>query len=528
MNVATLVYEGRLDTRSAPQNPDRGSMASVSVVTLPIVPKQQPVVAPSPSISTNEGEDKQAESSVDLPDTNTDNVNQWIHGLMSELDKRQRSPSGSDMVPSPLRSNRSYSMAPSDVLSSQSTDEKRTSYGTSLTTPSISPLFQPFRGQSLSNDAGQQRPIASAAVDDSDDDDIEVELARNVIASGKTAFGHGDHVKARRTFLEGLSRVQQLPTKLQGSACDMLELRYQLAMCALVLDNDVDVERALVQVLQEEPKADVQRERLFHVSHILAQLYIRTARLGLARQTCNNALRGRRKLFGKESEGYYASLALMARICELQNASLRAQGYMDMIPAAERQKHSYGHLRVEIDDEKEVVTFAQAEPQPRRQTTLEPSFHNNFGGPAFDIVSPITPSAESSRPPAVRNGSLLSLPISESDQSKSFVSIAPSSPYQRAASMAQSFRQSVVRSGSSVKSPGCASDTGSVVASAPPSAPMSPPGVVAASYVDAPLSTRPGPDNDYLGYCRGAWLLQTGDRKAMKKTKDFNYGRSSN
>ena len=38
---------------------------------------------------------------------------------------------------------------------------------------------------------------------------------------------------------------------------------------------------------------------------------------------------------------------------------------------------------------------------------------------------------------------------------------------------------------------------------------------------------QPNPQNDYLGFCKGAWALQNGDHKAMRKSKEFNDGWSS-
>jgi hypothetical protein len=35
---------------------------------------------------------------------------------------------------------------------------------------------------------------------------------------------------------------------------------------------------------------------------------------------------------------------------------------------------------------------------------------------------------------------------------------------------------------------------------------------------------QPTPENNYLGYCKGAWKLQNGDRKAMSRCKEFNDG----
>nr|POE93290.1 hypothetical protein CFP56_19302 [Quercus suber] len=40
----------------------------------------------------------------------------------------------------------------------------------------------------------------------------------------------------------------------------------------------------------------------------------------------------------------------------------------------------------------------------------------------------------------------------------------------------------------------------------------------------SPVVATPTPDNNYLGFCKSAWRLQNGDRKAMQKSKEFNDG----
>ena len=34
----------------------------------------------------------------------------------------------------------------------------------------------------------------------------------------------------------------------------------------------------------------------------------------------------------------------------------------------------------------------------------------------------------------------------------------------------------------------------------------------------------PSPENDYLGFCKSAWRIQTGDRSALKKSKESSLG----
>ena len=38
----------------------------------------------------------------------------------------------------------------------------------------------------------------------------------------------------------------------------------------------------------------------------------------------------------------------------------------------------------------------------------------------------------------------------------------------------------------------------------------------------------PSAENEYLGFCKGAWRLQNGDKKALNKCKDFRYSAQAN
>ncbi|TKA75543.1 hypothetical protein B0A55_03531 [Friedmanniomyces simplex] len=53
-------------------------------------------------------------------------------------------------------------------------------------------------------------------------------------------------------------------------------------------------------------------------------------------------------------------------------------------------------------------------------------------------------------------------------------------------------------------------------------APYSP--VSGASHLGSVTAQTPTPENDYLGFCKSAWRLQNGDRKAVSRCKEFNDG----
>ncbi|KAK4897640.1 hypothetical protein LTR27_004786 [Elasticomyces elasticus] len=422
------------------------------------------------------------------PAEGSSTVIQW----MDNVEERERRPrpakdgSAASIVSSSVMSGGPASTTISDSQS-PSLGERLSSGQTSWTLPSIS--------------GSLREKVDTSEDDDFDDDAITIELARNIIITGQSGLDKADHQAAKSCFLEALILVQKLPRKAQVAACDMLDLRYQVAMCCLVLDGQAEVEKTLVEVLQHEPSSDMQREKLFHVSHTLSQLYITTGRLNVARQSCNNALRGRRKLLGKDHEDYYSSLALMARICEFEGADIQAKAYKDMIPAAEQHKFAFDHIKMDVFSEKEAVEIGDSE---RHSLSSERTIQDS----ASQKAAQQTPDYTHGASPTVADRQFLS-------SKESIRPIAPS--LRKAPSMQSSMASEDMRKHSIYGRVSHMSDTSSETALRPD--PLS----IARSRepASAPL---PGPGNDYLGFCKAAWQLQSGDRSALKKIKHSSLG----
>ena len=423
--------------------------------------------------------------STTSPTKGNGSVIQWIDNVSQrEIRPRQEELSSVAGAASPsVTSGRAASTVASEFRSSPSTG-RRLSSGNSWTLPSIS--------------GSSHAKVETNEADDSDEDDITIDLARTIISTGQSALGRGDHQSARGCFLEALTLLQELPQKAREAACAMLDLRYDIAMCSLALDNQVEVEKSLLEVLQHEPSSDTQREKLFHVSHVLTQLYITTGRLALARQSCNNALRGRRKLLGKEHQDYYSSLALMARISELEGADIQAKAYKDMIPVAEQPRFAYNHIRMDVFCEKEVVELTDTE---HRSLSSEQTVHDaalpnptpRVGEQAHEVPSHVTEPQVLSR-----QESQLSLARASTQRAPSVQSsmIEPEDP------------RKLTTYGRFSQIPDKASGTAVL------------PRSLSVAYAREPASMPlPSPTNDYLGFCKAAWQLQAGDRSALKKTK---------
>ncbi|KAK0838074.1 hypothetical protein LTS02_017842 [Friedmanniomyces endolithicus] len=420
---------------------------------------------------------------VASPNERDNTVIQWIDNLA----EREKLPRPAEVTSSPSvvsSSVASGEAAPTTISDSRSlsTGERLSTGRTSWTLPSISGSL---RGK-----------VDTSEVDDLDEDGITIELARNIISSGQSAMDGADHQGAKGCLLEALVLIQRLPYKAQLAACNMLDLRYNIAMCCLVLDGQNEIEKTLLAVLQHEPSSDVQREKLFHVSHALAQLYITTGRLTLARQSCNNALRGRRSLLGKQHQDYHQSLALMARISELDGADIQAKAYRDMIPGAEQHKFAFDHLKMDVYCEKEAVELADAERQslsseltvqdPILRKPTQRAVDHAYGSPST-VADRQTPSSKENWSKPTPS------PAEEAPSVQTSFSVAPEDLH-----TCRPFSQ--------------VSDMASESAFLP--IPLS------ISHSQEPASIpQPSPGNDYLGFCKAAWQLQAGDRSVMKKTK---------
>lgn len=186
-------------------------------------------------------------------------------------------------------------------------------------------------------------PVSILDEDEADsEDDFFVEAAQQALGKGKDAFSQNDYPGAAAYLAEALTMIKGLSSK-QQAACDTWELRRMLGVCAFHVNGPPDAEAALLSVLDNAPKnAILNEQQRLHVSetaHLLAQTYVKLASLEKAYRYCEYALRGRRRVLGKSHHQSYESLALMARILQLQDNNLRAEFFIVMIPESVRDTY---------------------------------------------------------------------------------------------------------------------------------------------------------------------------------------------
>ncbi|KAK4627041.1 hypothetical protein CLAFUW4_03992 [Fulvia fulva] len=179
--------------------------------------------------------------------------------------------------------------------------------------------------------------------DDMDgEDDFFVEAARQALEKGRLTFNGNDYEGAAAYLREALTMTKDL-TEKQQALCNTWDLRRMLGVCAFHTDDPAEAEAALLSVLGNAPKNaildDDRRLQISEIAHFLGQTYIRLGDLDKAYRYGEYALRGRRRVLGKSHEQSYESLALMARMLELQGNNIRAEFFEGMIPEEERKNY---------------------------------------------------------------------------------------------------------------------------------------------------------------------------------------------
>ena len=191
--------------------------------------------------------------------------------------------------------------------------------------------------EDITTEAGVPLNYTPDDTDNADDvlDDFEVkfaqEIAQAVIAGGMEAFDNEDYETTESDLKEALELVRKLPLE-QRNTYDLSDIHFKLAVCAFHIHDSSTAERALTSVVGQPSRTNLKALNLCEAGHLLSQVYLKTGKLELARSSCENSYRGRRRLLGKGHATCYESLALLSRMHELQDYKSRAKALNSMIP----------------------------------------------------------------------------------------------------------------------------------------------------------------------------------------------------
>lgn len=243
-------------------------------------------------------------------------------------------------------------------------------------------------GQSLPSEGDSQQwaPQQDPFEDDGDaewDDEFEMGVAIKALQLARESFRSEDFVEANEHVQAALETIHQLSSQ-HRKTFDMREIKYMAAICSFYLHEPPAAETALVSFLENPgTTSPAEATQLCHVGHLLAQVYVRLGKLDLARSSCHGAVRGRWKLLGEKDLSYYESLALLARIHELQGHAQKTKMYAAMIDPSSRDSliKMFQGLQISLESEPiiarkpvpvEIVPSVQHHQQPIFPVTPTP------------------------------------------------------------------------------------------------------------------------------------------------------------
>ena len=177
----------------------------------------------------------------------------------------------------------------------------------------------------------QSASVCSPGIVDDDEDEFAAELVQSTIAAGRKFYAEDKYEEAEARLKECLALMRRL-SETHRRGYDFNEIHLLLSLCAFHLHDLATAETALLSALERNTDTIAHATLQFEAGAALAVVYARLKKYDLAELNCENAYRGRRKLFGKEHEACYESLALLAYIYDLQSITARADTYRSMIP----------------------------------------------------------------------------------------------------------------------------------------------------------------------------------------------------
>ncbi|TDZ27074.1 hypothetical protein Cob_v000480 [Colletotrichum orbiculare MAFF 240422] len=158
---------------------------------------------------------------------------------------------------------------------------------------------------------GPTKPVdqPAAAADDSSDDDSDVELdfLRNSEELAYERFLSGDYSKSEKFLRMALERL----TGDAQHSSDFRQLKVQLALCCCLQDKWDHAAGVIASLPKTRPADNL---AVLDLLQAISIAHLAGGNTETAYGTCKAVLQGKKKVFGRESEQYYACLWLFASI----------------------------------------------------------------------------------------------------------------------------------------------------------------------------------------------------------------------
>ncbi|KAF3910199.1 hypothetical protein ABW21_db0201795 [Orbilia brochopaga] len=308
-----------------------------------------------------------------------------------------------------------------DTLSDSSSSDLATNLtpptdgGKSASTQATSPLLDRFKSTPLwglsphQEDAREDDEDAALSVSS----DIDSGFKSNLYYAGLQYFEQGDYMHAERFFTKAL-QASEADGNTKSTDPALLQVKFYLAQ-TLSKQRLWDDALALLVTLQSlVPKTDEPLRWLeASITHELALVYLGKGFSADAKRHAKSAASQRKKLHGKTDARFFASIGLLADICEIQGDPVTAEGYRGFLPPKAAHVYTRRHQPIpliNVDDKEAVILDApdnevQTEPPvppvpPMRSASISssgPSFPPSRST-SFASRAPTTPATQLSEP----------------------------------------------------------------------------------------------------------------------------------
>ena len=176
--------------------------------------------------------------------------------------------------------------------------------------------------------------LDQSAVDEEtdSDDEVEVELARQLFEEGNNSYDEGRFAEAEKHLRDGLEHV---PKRNKDDSVNADAAKFKLASACLRQKKWDEAERFIRSTIEDPVSALVERATIVQDGyHALAQVLACKYDFEGARDSCQKAIAGRKKSLGKDSPKYHSSVKLLATIYEANGDPTTAQVYAKKLPMA--------------------------------------------------------------------------------------------------------------------------------------------------------------------------------------------------
>lgn len=204
----------------------------------------------------------------------------------------------------------------------------------------VSPILS---NPSPTSDGAPARQMGAIALEmfyesSEDDDDLDLEVARNIFRKAESSLAARDHHGAKALFQEGLVIADNLSAK-RRSLLKLGQIRMRYAdHCCLFTNDLTSAENVYQKVMKEQPVDTATQERILTAGHNLSFVKLRQHDTWAAEKYCRQTLNGRRKAqsVGKDHPDYRLTLRLLTIILWAKGAHVQARHYVELLPVKNR------------------------------------------------------------------------------------------------------------------------------------------------------------------------------------------------